>query len=154
MFKSIKSGRRNAGFILLICNLLILLFILSIHLFSFRNTCTFAAAAAAVTFTVYGNSKSLSISWKTNFFLSSASSLSLSSIDSCSVFVVWFELPVNTLRRRFDADGLFLMSSPYCNSSLESCLAVWKQYYLYPNTEYYALYFDILEIYHHTSMDL
>ena len=117
-FKSKILGRWNAGFILFIVldNLLI-------GRCSFHDTETLAAAAAAA-FAVYGRGEFWSISVSISFDDDDALSLSCNSTVSGSVFIVWFELPMNISIRCVDAGDLFSISSPYRISSLESGLAV------------------------------
>ena len=79
---------------------LILLLTLMIRRFSLIDTCTFvaatattatataAAAAAAAAITIYSSDHPLSISLRTFFVIGAVSSLSVSLIDSGSVFVV------------------------------------------------------------------
>ena len=89
-FKSRMSGRRNAGFILLI---LLVSLLIRRRSFLGNGTFTFAAAAAVA---VYGNGECCRMSVSTFCGEGVALSIRSNSIVSGSVFVVCWELPVNT----------------------------------------------------------
>ena len=115
----------------------------------FCNTRILAASAAVGG---YSSSNSFCISWRVLFADSDALYLSLSSMASASVLVVWFELPVSTYRK-FLWLIICLQCWHYVITHVWSHVWLfWLYHYVRPNIKYYVLYSDTREIFHHTSI--